>query len=1057
MNPNSPVTESINERVLKLLGLEETFDLDYETYVQLLKERLIRVTASGEKLPKEDFDLLRQELKRVKTKETKNKKFKIQSDSFLGNKKQKQTKPKITAKKLLLPSSGALSRVSEVESKSKITQRLQSKDVGTIDIVSKIDEKLSSILDTLSSAYKLQNKKLDTDRKERDNKKRQERENRLESGKKLVGTAVQKILAPFQNIFERVWNFIKFTLLGRAFTMLMNWFADPKNKGKVETLGRFLKDWWPALIGAYGLFMTPFGGLVRTVVGTAVKWTFQITKFAIPKLLKVIKSPAGIGLGLLTAGATIPKIFPGTVDQQERKTAGAPGSKEEKIKQLELQKANLNVLEKLQGKGAEIDEQLEYLKTGKTKSYGFVSGGFVSGDSGIDKVPAMLSDGEFVMSRGAVSKFGTPFLEALNAAGGGTNKPKIVKGVPHAYGGGPIGSKRDNGLGSIKKFIKQVLGYDVDRPRTWGPTKSSSSDKNKQGSGGLAGTIEKSISQEFNKRFGNYNKPKSSKVSTGSLLTDPIGAMSRVIGEKNSSLPQSQSSPSSPSNVSTGSLLTDPAGAISRMMGKSLPKSQQSNKKPPSGSKNKSGEKGFFKEIQEKLSGPGASTYRDAGSVYARQMFGGIGGPVSERDLSKDSQQELQKAIQRAKKRTGSEISKAEAKIKELRAQGAKDGNPALETQKSFLKKLKSGGIRVQYTDYTDEKGNISESAKNAKNILGQFWATERSKKEGGGYRVEDKYDFDMLKTKDPKTGNMRDMNTGELISQGVFGKGKTIQQRLQAAYLLNPLRGKGDVDMVLGGKRTAAESLGLTGSKTLLGGLLGVSGKPKDKNTQALEAKRPWWDKMGMFGGASAQMARDQKAKQEFTKNNPSAKLYNKPQANTGQPYQSKFAQPKASTAKPKPKPAAKPSKPAAKPQRAWYDPRGWVGKQGGGYVDEGFGMNIAGGTADRQLAALQPGEYILPVDVVNKLGSENLNRLVAAFDSNSTPAKLGYKSNNVPNITPYSPTSSSMTLPPIKSSSGGSMSTPMSSSNVPDFSVIPADSVPFRTANAKLLGLVA
>jgi hypothetical protein len=303
-----------------------------------------------------------------------------------------------------------------------------------------------------------------------------------------------------------------------------------------------------------------------------------------------------------------------------------------------------------------------------------------------------------------------------------------------------------------------------------------------------------------------------------------------------------------------------------------------------------------------------SATYRDAGAIYAKQMLGGHGGPVSERDLSKESQAELQKAIQRAKKRTGSEISKAEAKIKELRSQGAKDGNPALETQKSFLSKLKSGGIRVQYTDYADEKGNISESAKNAKNILGQFWANKRSDKEGGGYRIEDKYDFDMLKKKDDKTGKMRDMNTGELITEGIFGKGKTTQQRLQAAHILNPFKGKGDVDMVLGGKRTATESLGLTGSKTLLGGMLGISGKPKDKNTQALESKRPWWDKMGMFGGASAQMERDKKAKAGLPKKSPSVKLYDKPQKNTKQPYKSKFSRPE-NAGKPPVKPSPKPT----------------------------------------------------------------------------------------------------------------------------------------------------
>ena len=315
-----------------------------------------------------------------------------------------------------------------------------------------------------------------------------------------------------------------------------------------------------------------------------------------------------------------------------------------------------------------------------------------------------------------------------------------------------------------------------------------------------------------------------------------------------------------------------------------------------------------------------SATYRDAGAIYAKQMFGGFGGPVSERDLSKESQAELQKAIQRAKKRTGSEIRKVESEIEKLKGMGAKDGNPALERQKSFLEKLKKGGIRVQYTDYADEKGQMSESAKNAKNILGQFWAYGRDKKEGGGYRVEDKYDFDMFKknVKDPKTGKMteRDFTGSELWSEGVLGKDKTIQQRLQAAYLLNPLRGKGDVNMVLGGNRSTEDSMNLTLQKTLASGGLGaalVSGafranKPKDKNTQALESKRPWWDKMGMFGGASAQMEKDKKAKKLFEKKNPGAKLYNKPQKNTKQPYKSKFSRPE-NAGKPPVKPSPKPT----------------------------------------------------------------------------------------------------------------------------------------------------
>ena len=68
-------------------------------------------------------------------------------------------------------------------------------------------------------------------------------------------------------------------------------------------------------------------------------------------------------------------------------------------------------------------------------------GGFVSGEKGVDKVPAMLSDGEFVMSRGAVKKYGVGTLESMNAAGGGTNKPKMVEGTTYAAGGGLIQEK----------------------------------------------------------------------------------------------------------------------------------------------------------------------------------------------------------------------------------------------------------------------------------------------------------------------------------------------------------------------------------------------------------------------------------------------------------------------------------------------------------------------------------------------------------------------------------------------------------------------------------------
>ena len=43
---------------------------------------------------------------------------------------------------------------------------------------------------------------------------------------------------------------------------------------------------------------------------------------------------------------------------------------------------------------------------------------------GTDTVPAMLTPGEFVMSRGAVNMFSADTMMAMNKAGGGTNRPK---------------------------------------------------------------------------------------------------------------------------------------------------------------------------------------------------------------------------------------------------------------------------------------------------------------------------------------------------------------------------------------------------------------------------------------------------------------------------------------------------------------------------------------------------------------------------------------------------------------------------------------------------------
>ena len=58
---------------------------------------------------------------------------------------------------------------------------------------------------------------------------------------------------------------------------------------------------------------------------------------------------------------------------------------------------------------------------------GYNKGGKVPGKGEGDTVPAMLTPGEFVMSKGAVDKIGVDNLMAMNKDGGGTNQPKMMK------------------------------------------------------------------------------------------------------------------------------------------------------------------------------------------------------------------------------------------------------------------------------------------------------------------------------------------------------------------------------------------------------------------------------------------------------------------------------------------------------------------------------------------------------------------------------------------------------------------------------------------------------
>ena len=282
VNEEDLVEEEIDERILRLLGLEHIFDIDYGTYLSLLKEKLISSRMTDSNLSAEEDELLREELKRVKGK----------VGRFKPKKNVKINVSNITGINLLNPTnkkqSDDKSPDEDDESLEKEKEKKESIFDGILNILKSITKTVDNIYGAISLGNTLLNNQLESDRKKNENLKRKGEEQRLETKKDGVLTKAKKILAPFESIFDRILKFIIFTILGRAFKLFMDWASDPENRKKLESVGRFLKDWWPALLGAWFLFATPLGAFTRTIIGTVAKLSLKLAKFAIPKLIKFV-------------------------------------------------------------------------------------------------------------------------------------------------------------------------------------------------------------------------------------------------------------------------------------------------------------------------------------------------------------------------------------------------------------------------------------------------------------------------------------------------------------------------------------------------------------------------------------------------------------------------------------------------------------------------------------------------------------------------------------------------------------------------------------------------
>ena len=423
-----------------------------------------------------------------------------------------------------------------------------------------ISKSLAKITQLLSQQNSQVTAEANQERKNQENARRKKIELGLENSFASVKNVAQSVIAPVKNILDSIIQFFVTLFLGRAILNLIDWFSKKENQSKIRSIARFLKDWWPALVAGYILFGTGFGRVVRNLASIGLR-AFRALGGITLKLIGAIASAlkfkkagallsglggrggfrglaARLGVGALVAGG-------GALAASKMMGGGdAPQVSIPEPATLPTAEAFggglIDFKTMLAASGGQVDSKLGIF------AQLFGSGGFagllnsvpgvVSGPKGIDKVPAMLTDGEFVMSRGAVQKFGVSNLEAMNASGGGTNKPKIVQKRIHAFGGGFVG---DDDL--RRMAAKESV-----------PT------------GGVSGSREFTYNSNNSHHVNNYEKLKKIAIKKG-VYTPPTGAKANTY-----------TSPNVKTNVNVN-YKSSPKSSMARSPGQGL----STNVKPP--------------------------------------------------------------------------------------------------------------------------------------------------------------------------------------------------------------------------------------------------------------------------------------------------------------------------------------------------------------------------------------------------------------------------------------------------------------------------------------------
>ena len=457
-----PKTKHSPVKLLSDLGIDVMNLSSQEDYKSALIEGLAKLQYTGE-TSSERFKILANEVRRVKTEQEKAK------DPTYKTKEERPEVKKISASSFKKGSSvgGAEKVAADTTGASAIQKWKPPAEGGDLakadDVTPKesgsdligplktLNNSVNGIIETLKASNKADRKAQNDARKAAEKDKRKGAESKLESvGGKLKSVA-SNVLKPVKSIWEKIIGFISTVFLGNIAMRLWGWFGDPKNTEKISSIFKFIKDWWPLLLAAvmkfFPILLGP-GGFILGVIA--------LLAWGIPKILdaiKWVKNLFGIGgdkeiKDITKESKTLGTDLEGDIEGDLQKDGDKilkEGTSDDSATQQESKE-----LETVQSTGEESTQSLQKTEDLPAANK-FNKGGVVPGSGNRDTVPAMLTPGEFVMSKGAVQEYGQNTLAGMNAAAGGTNKPTVSRGY---QGGGSVKNVSQYNQGGLVKNMR---------------------------------------------------------------------------------------------------------------------------------------------------------------------------------------------------------------------------------------------------------------------------------------------------------------------------------------------------------------------------------------------------------------------------------------------------------------------------------------------------------------------------------------------------------------------------------------------------------------------------